>query len=137
MIKDLPPECRLNATTFDPETLRRPEGKSDQGFDPDSINWFYERRIWDKSEMKMLAVIANLLGELRTYVPQWQKKPPPFDPVGPAEWRHPELTKTTQPATVMDVMRVFGYQGDSQEESSTTVEDAMRALGYQGDSAQE
>lgn len=112
MIQDLPAHSRLSASSFDPETLRKhSEGKSEA-----EINWYHERRIWDRPEMQMYGLMVNLLGDLRTFVPSWTKKPPPFSAVGPPEWRDPELLKEKKPATVMDVMRVFGYQGDSNQE---------------------
>ena len=147
MLRDLPAHSRLSASTFDPESLYSEEEKGSRGgkgkkkeVNSEDINWFQERRVWDRPEMQVMALQANLLRDLVIYVPRWKKnQAPDHDPVGPPEWRHPELTeKPKGPASVMDVMQqVFGYQGDVQEvPTGPSVSDVMRqAFGYQGDAS--
>lgn len=142
MLRDLPAYSRLSASTFDPESLRsddddkRDKGKKKPEVKPEDINWFQERRIWDRPDMQMMALQANLLRDLLIYVPRWKKnQAPEHDPVGPPEWRHPELRKKPKgPPTVSDVMAVFGYQGASQTEEPTgpSLDDVMGVFGYQG-----
>ena len=138
MVKDLPAHSRLSASTFDPSALvgtKEGEGegkKSAPGLE--DFDWFHERRTWDRPEMQMAALQATLLGRLVVSLPNWKKnKAPDVDPVGPPEWRHPELReKPKEAASVMDVMRVFGYQGP-EEGRSPSVEDAMAVFGFQGE----
>ena len=145
MLRDLPAYSRLSASTFDPESLySEEEKKGDRNkkkpkVNPDDINWFQERRTWDRPEMQIMALQANLLRDLVIYVPRWKKnQAPEHDPVGPPEWRHPELRKKPRgPASVNDVMAVFGYQGGDQTEEPTgpSVSDVMGVFGYQGGTA--
>lgn len=147
MLRDLPAYSRLSASAFDPESLYSEEEEQDgkgkkkkKEVKSEDINWFQERRTWDRPEMQIMALQANLLRDLVIYVPRWKKnQTPDRDPVGPPEWRHPELTKKPKgPASVVDVMQqVFGYQGEIQEvPAGPSVLDVMReAFGYQGDAS--
>lgn len=140
MIKDLPSHARIHATRFDPEALQteeEKESKEESLVKPEDFDWFYERRIWDRPEMQMAALQANLLRQLVIYVPNWiEGKSPEWSPVGPPEWRHPELTQKPEEPSVMDVMRgVFGYQGSDADQAQSTqpqpsIEDVAGAFGF-------
>lgn len=141
MLKDLPQHARLHATRFDPELLQTEEEKESgeaPPASPEDFDWFEERRIWDRPEMQMAALQANLLRQLVIYVPNWiEGKSPDWSPVGPPEWRHPELTQKPKQPTVVDIMQVFGYQGpgeghiqDTHQAPQPSIEDVAGVFGF-------
>jgi hypothetical protein len=134
LIRDLPAGSRYDARIYPLMDPPEENPRDVLGQEPD---WYWERRTWGSKDRQLSAAILNMLGDLREYIPQWQKgRAPKHEPVGPLEWQGRTPWSKTKNATVDDAMRAFGWTGGGAprqiEASGATVEQAMRKFGWTG-----